>query len=1008
VNIVRILRHWAPIPSAFFLLVSAGFAQVEFTEHNITDEMDGNACYVFAVDLDQDGDIDVLGAERHDSMRWFENDGEEEFTEHIIDNTYNGGYCIIAHDLDQDGDLDILGTARYGGDVTWWENDGDENFTENTLDREHGAHSIHVADIDGDDDFDVIAGAWYTFAISWWENDGDQDNWTQHTIIDNNTPSYTYQSIDLDDDGDLDVFGASQDNGELSWFENDGDGDFTENVISDSLDGAWWGYGVDMDDDGDLDVLGAGLYSGVVWFENDGNLDFTEHSVSEDDSLRSRIAHPVDIDWDGDLDIVGLGDNSMIWWENDGNLEFTEHVIADSFMSAHGAHYADVDGDFDMDILGSSYTGGEITWWESNLDPEPNASVEGTVTDSETGDEIEDAIVRTIFGQDTTDENGDYFFETISGENREVTIDRDHYYEFRDEIDVSVGENFFDFEIIPLATLTGIISDSETEEVIEGAIITWKNHTDITDAEGNYSLIDIEAGVDTLLIEAEGYFDYEDDEYEIEDGDNEENFAIDILSGDLTGIVMDEITEELLFGATVTVIDPETGETYREVQTDDAGEYTAPSLHDGVRYLVFAVLEGYAQSDTEEVLIRWDRDNEQDFELTPIFERGIAQLQTEQDLETWVSTTGIVTQGTNTTDTEHTDIYIQDDTNWGIQIWGSDPWDPENDINRGDEIIVTGFLVEVDEITRITQFEIEVIDNDNPMPEPLVESTGDMSQLNQREGTWGQISGQINRDPPGEDDYSLIVDDGSGQCEVRIIENIGIDMSEFSANDWGTFTGVIGLSRQGLRIIPNIQEDVERINIDPPRNLRLEYEIVPGDIQSLVVTLTWEHDRPDNFLRFKIYRDGEHIDNTTETSYIDTLVDPNPGEYACYTYTYGVSAVYEEGETEDVEVDLVFDVTTVIERPYSGIPTDWALEAVYPNPFNPELTVIVALPELSKLNVRIFNILGEQVALLSDENLPPGYKKFTFDAANLTSGIYFIHANVPGKMDKVRKVVLIR
>ncbi|MDP8287685.1 MAG: carboxypeptidase regulatory-like domain-containing protein, partial [Candidatus Electryonea clarkiae] len=279
---------------------------------------------------------------------------------------------------------------------------------------------------------------------------------------------------------------------------------------------------------------------------------------------------------------------------------------------------------------------------------EPDATMEGTVTDAVTGDAVEDAIVRASGGRDTTDVNGDYYLEGVrSGEDRGVRVITEHYYTYNDDIDIEVGENFFDFEITPLATLTGVITDSETDEVVEGAIISWGEHIDTTDVDGNYTLIDLEAAIDTLVIEAEGYFDYEDLEYEVVDGDNEEDFAIDILSGDLTGVVTDELTEEQLFGATVTVVNSETGDIYREVTTDETGAYNAPALHDGVTYEVSVTLDGYAPSDVEDVLIRWNRDNEQDFELTPIFELGIRQLQQEQDLETWVLTSGIVTQGTN-------------------------------------------------------------------------------------------------------------------------------------------------------------------------------------------------------------------------------------------------------------------------------------------------------------------------------------------------------------------------
>ncbi|MDP8208043.1 MAG: carboxypeptidase regulatory-like domain-containing protein, partial [Candidatus Electryonea clarkiae] len=347
---------------------------------------------------------------------------------------------------------------------------------------------------------------------------------------------------------------------------------------------------------------------------------------------------------------------------------------------------------------------------------EPDAAMDGYVYDSVTGDGLEGAIVRTGAVRDTTDDEGYYSMQDVrSGDDKRVTVLKEHYYDLTETIDIAVGDNEFDFDITPLATLTGVVTDSETDEVIEGAIITWGMHIDTTDVDGIYNLVDMEAAIDTLVIEMESYFDYEDLEYEVVDGDNEEDFAIDILSGDLTGVVIDELTEEQLFGVSVTVVNSETGDIYREVTTDEAGAYTAPALHDGVTYEVSVTLDGYAPSDVEDVLIRWNRDNEQDFELTPIFELGIRQLQQEQDLETWVTTTGIVTQGTNVTDTEHTSMYIQDDSGWGIMIWSDDPWDPENNINRGDGVTVIGFLVEVDDMNQIINFAIEVNSNDNAL-----------------------------------------------------------------------------------------------------------------------------------------------------------------------------------------------------------------------------------------------------------------------------------------------------
>ncbi|MDP8206539.1 MAG: carboxypeptidase regulatory-like domain-containing protein [Candidatus Electryonea clarkiae] len=1078
---------------ASILCVSLCFSQITFTEHVVSDQF-GGAHSAWAADIDSDGDIDILGtAQNDDDLTWWENDGAQNFEEHIISDNFDVARYAVTSDLDGDGDIDVLAAAWGAGDIAWFENDGDQDFTEHTIAGNfNGASAVYAADVDGDGDIDVLGSASNADDITWWENDGDQD-FTEHTINGNYDCTRTVYAEDIDGDDDIDVLGTAQLATEITWWENDGDQppDFTEYTLSDDFTGAAGIYAADLDSDGDMDILGGATGNNdICWFENDGGQppEFTEHTVS--DEYPGRYIHTGDIDLDGDLDVISINgpDDEVSWFENDGDQDFIEHTIANDFDDPYTVIAYDMDGDIDLDILAAAYSGNEITWWESDLDPVLDATCDGTVSNALTGDPVEGAAIRVGTRRDTTDVNGYYSTEALSGtrtvvithedysrhtrvieletgENRfdfeivplspvsgtvtdvdtgdpiedadicfgaeetttnengeweispqeqgefAVYITAEHYYDYDETVDVEEGENTFDFEMIPLATISGTITDSETEEGVGDAEVTFGDtlYSAVSDDEGNYLIEDVQAGEYDVLIIVDGYFDYEDDEVEVEERENEINFEIDILSGDLTGIVSDALTQELLFGALVTVVDSETGETVREVETDEDGEYLAPALHDGVNFQVTVTMEGYATSETEEVLVRWDRDNEQDFELVPIFERGIAQLQTEQDLETWVSTTGIVTQGTNTTDTEHTDIYIQDDTNWGIQVWGDDPWDPENNINRGDEISVTGFLVEVDEMTRITNFELEIIDNDNPLPDPLIESTEDMSQLNQREGTWGQITGQINRDPPGEDDYSLIVNDGTGQCEVRIIENTGIDLSELSANDWGTFTGVIGLSRQGLRIIPNMQEDVERINIDPPRNLRLEYEIVPGDIQSLIVTLTWEHDHLDDWLRFKIYRDDEHVGNTQEMTWSETLIDPSPGEYQTYTFTYAVTAVYDEGESEySNEVETIWDNTFVSERPYNGIPTEWALEAVYPNPFNPLLSVIIALPFKSDLNVRIYNLLGEQVAELASGHYPPGYKELAFDASELSSGIYFIYVNVPGKINEVRKVVLIR
>ena len=97
-----------------------------FTERIINSTFDG-AMEVEAVDIDGDGDIDVLGAAYNaNDIAWWENDGADPigWTKHTIDNAFWAIHEVRAVDIDGDGDMDVLGAARYDDEIAWYENDG--------------------------------------------------------------------------------------------------------------------------------------------------------------------------------------------------------------------------------------------------------------------------------------------------------------------------------------------------------------------------------------------------------------------------------------------------------------------------------------------------------------------------------------------------------------------------------------------------------------------------------------------------------------------------------------------------------------------------------------------------------------------------------------------------------------------------------------------------------------------------------------------------------------------
>jgi hypothetical protein len=96
--------------------------------------------------------------------------------------------------------------------------------------------------------------------------------------------------------------------------------------------------------------------------------------------------------------------------------------------------------------------------------------------------------------------------------------------------------------------------------------------------------------------------------------------------------------------------------------------------------------------------------------------------------------------------------------------------------------------------------------------------------------------------------------------------------------------------------------------------------------------------------------------------------------------------------------------------PAAEIPTDFALAQNYPNPFNPTTTIRFGLPVDGNVSLAVYDVLGRQVAQLVEGRMITGFHEVTFDASNLSSGIYFYRMSAVGDNGKqftsVQKMLL--
>jgi len=79
----------------------------------------------------------------------------------------------------------------------------------------------------------------------------------------------------------------------------------------------------------------------------------------------------------------------------------------------------------------------------------------------------------------------------------------------------------------------------------------------------------------------------------------------------------------------------------------------------------------------------------------------------------------------------------------------------------------------------------------------------------------------------------------------------------------------------------------------------------------------------------------------------------------------------------------------------------------YPNPFNAKTVISYQLPVDSHVKLAVYNLLGEKVAALVDELQQAGYNSVTWDASDVSSGVYFYKLS-SGDFTEIRRMMLVK
>lgn len=196
--------------------------------------------------------------------------------------------------------------------------------------------------------------------------------------------------------------------------------------------------------------------------------------------------------------------------------------------------------------------------------------------------------------------------------------------------------------------------------------------------------------------------------------------------------------------------------------------------------------------------------------------------------------------------------------------------------------------------------------------------------------------------------------------------------------------------------------------------LTLIYEyIVPVELTSFTaaavdnkVTLNWSTATETNNSGFQVERNNgsgfvtvgfvDGNGTTTEVkNYNFVDIGLTPGLYSYRLKQVDFNGAYEYSNI--VEVDVV-------------APKEFTLNQNFPNPFNPSTMITFSLAVDAKVTLKVFDVLGQEVMTLINNNLSAGAHEYNFDAANLNSGVYFYRVDASGidgqNFTSVKKMIL--
>jgi hypothetical protein len=258
----------------------------------------------------------------------------------------------------------------------------------------------------------------------------------------------------------------------------------------------------------------------------------------------------------------------------------------------------------------------------------------------------------------------------------------------------------------------------------------------------------------------------------------------------------------------------------------------------------------------------------------------------------------------------------------------------------------------------------------------------------------------------GDDDtFDTGTDNSKGDC-----------LDYITTTSTNTYFALIGVSAGGTNNVGRLDytANIDFLSVNQPLPVELStfYATVIGNY----IKLSWRTETETDNYGFEIERDakvtGQIKDVWEKIGFVNGSGNSNsPINYEFIdrglktgTYSYRLKQIDNDGS---------YDYSKVIAIDY-GMALKYDLTQNYPNPFNPVTKISYALPSASMVDLKVYNVLGQLIITLVNEEKPAGFYEVDFNAADLPSGVYIYRIQaVPngrqaGDYAETKKMILLK